>query len=114
MTTVSSSSYIVITSTAVPGRSRVIRRVASIPPMPGHVQIHEHHVGRVQPHLLYGGFAVVGITDDLDAVQGLEQRPQPSAHDRVVVDDHDADRCVRWPRLRHALIVPHTRGRTGG
>ena len=37
--------------------------------------------------------AVGGLADHLDPVLELEERPQPLAHDRVVVDDQDADRA---------------------
>ena len=35
---------------------------------------------------------VAGLGDDLHSVLGVEQQPQPGAHDRVVVGEHDADR----------------------
>ena len=39
--------------------------------------------------------AVGGLADDLDPVLELEERAQPLAHDRVVVDDEHADRIRR-------------------
>ncbi len=43
----------------------------------------------------HGLLAVGGLADHLDAVLELEERAQPLAHDRVVVDDEDADRVRR-------------------
>ena len=46
---------------------------------------------------------VVGLADDLDALRAGQHHPQPRAHERVVVDEQDADgRRSRRPRQRRA------------
>jgi hypothetical protein len=40
--------------------------------------------------------------DDLEAVLGLEQQLQAAAHDRVIVGQHDPDRCGVGGRSLHA------------
>ena len=46
----------------------------------------------------HGLLAIGGLADDLDAVLKLEECAQALAHDRVVVDDEDADRIRRHRR----------------
>ena len=59
---------------------------------PWHHQVHQDHVGVELGGALERLVAVGRLADDLEALLEREERPQPLAHDRVVVDDQDADR----------------------
>ena len=56
-----------------------------------HADVHEHDVGAVAVDGGEHAAAVVGLADDLDALGAGEHHPQPGAHERVVVDEQDAD-----------------------
>ena len=56
-----------------------------------------------------GAFAVDGLTDDLVAVDRLEERAQPTAYDRVVVGEHDSDAIGG-----HSLMMPRNQGKRPG
>ena len=56
-----------------------------------HADVHQHHVGpqlEGQPHRLV---AVGRLADHGDVVLGVEQGPEPSPHQRLVVGDDDGD-----------------------
>jgi hypothetical protein len=57
-----------------------------------HPDVHEDDVGAQQLRLAHRGLTVVGLAHDLEAVEGADERAQPSPHDGVVVDDDDAQR----------------------
>jgi hypothetical protein len=51
----------------------------------------EHDVGAVEIDGAQHRAPVVGFPDDLDPLRAREHHPQPGAHERVVVDEQDAD-----------------------
>ena len=53
----------------------------------GHPDVHEHDVGPQELGLAYGGLAVACLAGHLESFQGLDQRPEPAADDRMVVRD---------------------------
>jgi hypothetical protein len=58
---------------------------------PGHRQIHDDDVGAHFGVALVGRFATVRFVDDFDVGRGIEQHAKSHAHDRMIVDQHDAD-----------------------
>ena len=60
----------------------------------GHADVHEHDVGAVAVDGAEHAAAVVGLADDLDALRAGQHHPQPRAHERVVVDEQDADTAL--------------------
>ena len=59
-----------------------------------HAHVHQHHVGP-RPGDQVDGVAPVGrLADHVDVGLALEDHPEPGAHHRLVVDQHDADRHV--------------------
>ncbi len=64
-----------------------------------HPDVHHDHVGQQLPGELDRRRAVVGLTDDLDVVLGVEQHAQTGPEQHLVVGDDDANRG-RVPRLR--------------
>ena len=56
-----------------------------------HADVHEHDVGPVAVDGAQHAAPVVGLADDLDALRAGQHHPQPRAHERVVVDEQDAD-----------------------
>ena len=92
-----SVSKVVRTSTRTSGRLRRQRPDRLHAAHPRHPQVEENHV-----HLDAGGprerlLAVPRLADDLEVLVGGEHPVQPVAHDRVVVDEHEADRHQARP-----------------
>ena len=56
-----------------------------------HADVHEDDVGAVQVDGAQHAAPVVGLADHLDALRAGQHHPQPRAHERVVVDEQDAD-----------------------
>jgi hypothetical protein len=53
------------------------------------IRDHQHDVGLRQHHFQY---AVRRRADHVEVLQRVEQRPKPAEHDRLVVDEYNADR----------------------
>lgn len=69
-----------------------------------HIQIEDQHVGLMTTYVALGGRDIASFRNNLEAGLGLQQHPQPRAHDRVVVGDHDANcSCLRF----WILVHPH-------
>ena len=58
---------------------------------PAHPHVHQDEVGAVLGDRLGDLVAVAALGDDLEAVVGSEDAGDAAAHDRLVVDDDDAD-----------------------
>ena len=67
-----------------------------------HADVHEHDVGPVEVHRPEHLAAVVGLGDHLEARCAGEHHPQAGAHERVVVDEQDADHRGRRARRTNA------------
>jgi hypothetical protein len=63
----------------------------------GHADVHEDDVRGELLHLGHRLEAIARLSDDLDALLGLEHHAQPAAEPLVVIGDEDPD------RLRHGL-----------
>ena len=82
-----------------------MRSVASRPSTWGMRMSIKHDVGRVLADRALGLLAVGGLADDGDVLGGGEHHRQRGAHERVVVDDQDADqRCPRQPCPEPVLV----------
>ena len=57
-----------------------------------HPHIDQRDIGDLRGDHLDGGGSVRCLTDDLDVVATVEDQPEPGAHERLIVDDRDADR----------------------
>ena len=88
--------------TRVAGASSRNRSIALDAVQARHDEVHEHDVGLQGGDGVERGLAVGRLADDLDVVLQLEERPQALAHDRVVVDDEDADHAG----TRRRTVVP--------
>jgi hypothetical protein len=73
-------------SADLPGRLDAVK--------PRHPQVHQHDVRAVACGEQHGLFAVGRRGDRLDPRGELQQRHQPFAHDRLIVDDQDPDRVT--------------------
>src|SRR5919106_848526 len=58
----------------------------------GHLYVHQAHIGAQLAGQPYGVLPVARLADDLDAVQGAEDQPEPGAHQVLVVGDQHSDR----------------------
>src|SRR5262249_3605515 len=58
----------------------------------GHVDIEHEHPWPVRGHSPLGQLDVARLGHDFEVAFGVEQHPQPGAHDLVVVRKHDRDR----------------------
>jgi hypothetical protein len=59
--------------------------------LPGHDDVEEDDVGLERARAEDRVFCVTRLADDLDVLFVVEQHSQSGPHDRVVVDDDDAD-----------------------
>ena len=76
-----------------------------------HLDVEEHQVGVERHDRLGAGRAVAGLADDLEARLLLQQRSEPLARERLVVDHQDSGlRCahvhVRSQATRKAAVGP--------
>ena len=62
-----------------------------------HADVHEDDVGAVQVDRAEHAAPVVGLAHHLDALGAGQHHPQPRAHERVVVDEQDADLSSQGP-----------------
>ena len=85
-----SESYSLSASTFCCGSRRRICAVASMPLVPGSVQVHQHQVGLQLEGLDHRLAPVDGLVDDAVVGMGGEQRPQAVAQQRVVFGNEDA------------------------
>ena len=69
------------------------------PVTPGHHQVEQDHVGRRRAREPDGFIGAGSLADHLDAVLQAQERTEPLANHRVVVDDDQADRCTH-------LVIP--------
>ena len=83
-------------------------RVAARPSIRGMRTSMSDEVGRAAAGQRDGLDAVGGLADDLDVGLGLEDRPQPAAHDRLVVGEQHADRRhgASVARRQHGVDAP--------
>ena len=90
------------------------RPVASMPSRCGHAHVHQHDVRNVPPGQLDRLRAIRGLADDLDVVLGLQDHPEPGAHQLLIVDHEDTDRpsCHRTPPVGTAARSSGSRART--
>lgn len=60
----------------------------------GHADVHQHHVDvGISGGKLECFASVSSFTDHLEVGLFLEDRPEPGANQRLVVDEQDADHC---------------------
>ena len=78
--------------------SAVSCRVASMPSMPRHPDVHQDDVGAGPRGSVDRRRAVAGLADDVEVGLGVDHHAEPGAHQRLVVDEDDADR--RWSSSR--------------
>ena len=81
-------------TTRASGVAATIRRVASSPSIPRHLDVHQHDVGRPPADLLDRRGAIGRLAHALDVRLGLEQEPEPRADHRLVVGEDDADHAL--------------------
>src|SRR5216684_9371258 len=67
------------------------RRVASIPSDPWHAHVHEDDVRLQAQRLRHGVRAVSSLAGDLDVLLSVEDHAKASSHERLIVDDENAE-----------------------
>ena len=72
----------------------------------GHADVHQDDVGPQRAHLVDRLAAVRGLADDLDVGLGVEDHAEAGAHERLVVDEQDADHVRDLQRQHGAQDEP--------
>ena len=91
-----------------PGAARAVRGSRSTPSMTRHRQVHQDEVDLGRRREFECRRTVRRLADDGDVVGGVEQRGEPGAHERMVVDQQDTDHAAPTVR-RHARAVARRR-----
>ena len=93
--------------------SAMIRAVASSPSSARHPDVHQHHVGpRLERAASTASAPSAASPTTVDGGLGVEQRAEAGAHQRLVVDEQDADHGTAHAegQGRHAPASRHRRG----